>query len=123
MEIKTCEQYVLAELEDAQDRIIYLLDELDNVKRENEKLREQLVPDEIDQIIMREGREHLFDRCSAPYIHSAIDENGPVPFVDWCIDCTLPFHFPKGLSKSKFIEVFEPEFRAAYEERIAEEEE
>ncbi len=122
MEIRTCEQYVLAELKEAYDRIAGLHRELDAAKRENGELREQMKPTHVEQAISTAGRELIFRTCFMRYVD--IEDGGElVPFKDWCIDSTFTHLIPRGLSKAEFIDAFEPEFLEEYNQLIAEGEE
>ena len=118
MEIKTCEQYVLAELEDAGERIYELSCALEDAEREIAKLREQSKQSQTEQAIAAAGRRHFFKACFRNYV-----DTRDIEFRDWCLESTYSHLLPKGVSKLDFIEAFENEFREQYEELLAEEEE
>lgn len=118
MEIKTCEQYVLAELEDAGERIYELSCALEDAEREIAKLREQSKQSQTEQAIAAAGRKSLFRFCFNRY-----ESTKGLEFRDWCLKSLYSYLLPKGVSELDFIEAFEPEFREEYDERLAEEEE
>lgn len=124
MEFNTCEEYVLAELESAQEAVLTLNDEVERLEAENQLLRERLEaqPDPVRKTICNAGRARIFNSCTNIYT-SVKDEETFVPFKDWCLECVLGFNLPKGISKTQFVEEFEPEFLEAYNERLAEESE
>lgn len=72
MEIKTCEQYVLAQLFDQQDENDRIMAENDHLRSDVDELAGQVKTIEafhespIQQAIVEEGRRALLDRC-APY--------------------------------------------------------
>lgn len=118
MEIKTCEQYVLAELEDANERIYELSRALEEAEREIARLREQGKQGKTEQAIAAAARKSLFISCFNSY-----ESTKGLEFRDWCLESLYSHLLPKGVSKLDFIEAFEPEFREEYDERLAEEEE
>lgn len=124
MEFNTCEEYVLAELESAQDAALTLSEEVERLETENQLLRERLEagPDPIEKAIVDAGRERLLECCANLY-GSVKDGDDIIPFKDWCIDCVYSFRIPKGVSKLQFVDAFEPEFLEAYNKRLAEESE
>lgn len=118
MKISTCEQYVLAELKDATERIYELSAALEDAEREIAELREKSKPSNTEQIIAAAGRKALFKSCFRDYVRMKDAE-----FKDWCLESTYSRLLPKGLSQLDFIEEFENEFRERYDELLAEEEE
>lgn len=124
MEFNTCEEYVLAELEGAQEAVLTLNDEVERLEAENQLLRERLEaqPDPVRKTIYSAGRARIFNSCTNLHM-SVKDEETFVPFKDWCLECVLAFSLPRGISKTQFVEEFEPEFLEAYNERLAEESE
>lgn len=122
MEFNTCEEYVLAELEGAQEAVLTLNDDVERLEAENQLLRERLEaqPDPVHQVIYNEGRVRLFKSCTSLF-RDLKDGDAFVPFKDWCLMCLLGYSLPKGISKTQFVEEFEPEFLEAYNERLAEE--
>lgn len=69
------------------------------------------------------GRKSLFDYCTG-YSPEVTDGDGErIPFDVFCESYTRDYNLPKWLSKAEFARYFEPEFRKAYEDAIAEEQE
>lgn len=124
MEFNTCEEYVLAELESAQDAALTLSEEVERLETENQLLRERLevLPDPTEKAIADAGRERLFDSSTSLY-RDVMDGNEAIPFKDWCLECVCSHRIPKGVSKIQFVDFFEKEFLEAYNERLAEESE
>lgn len=124
MEFNTCEEYVLAELADAQDAVAVLNEEVERLETENQLLKERLEaqPAPIKKAIAEAGRKRLFEYCTNAYM-SVKDGDDVIPFRDWCLGCVLSYGIPNGVSKSQFVDAFEPEFLEAYNERLAEESE
>lgn len=125
MEIKTCEQYVLDQLEQAQAERDWLRGKLEQAQDEAEELRGKLMErgerdaSKAEQAIRKEGRAKLY-RDGTGYRTSVSSGGSLIPFEDWCIEhvgCSSPRY---GMTKTEFIAYFEPEFRAEYEE-LAEE--
>ena len=113
MEFNTCEEYVLAELADAQDAVAMLNEEVERLEAQ---------PDQFEKAIADAGRKRLFDYCTNTRTFVK-DGDDVIPFKDWCLECVLSYGIPKGVSKSQFVDAFEPEFLEAYNERLAEESE
>lgn len=125
MEYTNCEQYVLAELEAAQADSERLAQENERLKAQVEILEANLnaEPSRLERWITESGRRALFDRCTS-YAPNVTDGNGErVPFDVFCEDYIRDYNLPKWLSKAEFARCFEPEFRKAYEDAIAEEQE
>lgn len=124
MEFNTCEEYVLAELESAQDAALTLSEEVERLETENQLLRERLEagPDPIEKVVADAGRKRLFEYCTGLYTYVK-DGDDIIPFKDWCLEAVKSYCIPKGLSKLQFVDAFEPEFLEAYNERLAEESE
>lgn len=124
MEFNNCEEYVLAELEAAQETVFGLNEDIERLEAENQLLKERLEakPDSVREVIYNYGRGRLFTSCTS--LHQDMkDGDAFVPFKDWCLDCVFGYLLPKGISKTQFVEEFEPEFLEAYNERLAEESE
>lgn len=100
MEIKTCEQYVL--------------DQLEQARAERDWLR-----GELEQAIRKEGRRKLY-RDGTGYSTSVDDGGKLIPFSDWCIEHVGYSSLRCGMTKSEFIAYFEPEFREEYDELVNE---
>lgn len=96
MEIKTCEQYVLDQLEQAR------------AERDASK---------VEQAIRKEGRRKLY-RDGTGYRTSVDDGGKLIPFSDWCIEHVGYSSLRCGMTKSEFIAYFEPEFREEYDELL-----
>lgn len=126
MEIKTCEQYVLDQLEQARAERDWLRDKLEQAHDEAEELRGKLMErgerdaSKVEQAIRKEGRRKLY--LDGTGYRTSVDDGGGklIPFSDWCIE-HVGYSSPRcGMTKTEFIAYFEPEFRAEYEE-LAEE--
>lgn len=121
MEIKTCEQYVLNQLEQARAECDWLRGKLEQAQDEAEELRGKLMErgerdaSKVEQAIRKEGRRKLYrDGCS--YCTSVDDAGKLMPFEDWCIEHAGYSSHRCGMTKSEFIAYFEPEFRKEYDE-------
>lgn len=121
MDVTTCEQYVLAELEAA-------LAANERLAQENERLQAQLQileanarPSRTEAYVIEAGRRSVFDSLTYAGVTDAIGEDGqPIPFDAWCEDSMRDYARPKWLSTAEFVRFFEPEFRRAYEKRLEE---
>lgn len=102
MEIKTCEQYVLDQLEQAQAERDWLRGKLEQAQDEAEELRRKLYRD------------------GSGYRTSVEDGGKLIPFSDWCIEHVGYSSLRCGMTKSEFIAYFEPEFREEYDELVNE---
>lgn len=125
MDVTTCEQYVLAELEAAQAANERLAQENERLEAKVELMEANLnaEPTRLERWVTESGRRALFDRCTS-YAPNVTDSNGErVPFDVFCEDYIRDYNLPKWLSKAEFARCFEPEFRKAYEDAIAEEQE
>lgn len=124
MEFNTCEEYVLAELENAQEAAFTLNEEVERLETENQLLKERLeaLPDPIEKAIADAGRESLFDSSTSLY-RDVMDGGEAIPFKDWCLECVYSHRIPKGVSKIQFVDFFEKEFLEAYNMHLAEESE
>lgn len=122
MEIRTCEQYVLAELEAAQDENARLAQENERLQAQCEILERQLgaEPSRLEAYVTAYGRKKLFKDLTYSS-ESVRDSSGEtVPFRVWCEESMRDYGRPKWLSTAEFIEFFEPEFRKEYDEKLAE---
>lgn len=119
MEIRTCEQYVLAALAEAQRRIEWLERENGGLKARVAELEAE--PSGVERLMMDAERGIAFHNLFSP--GSAVGDDGlAVPFEQWCLSSLWQFRVPNGVGKMDVVRRFEPELRAAYEERLAEEE-
>lgn len=118
MEIKTCEQYVLDQLEQARAERDWLRGELEQLRG---KLMERGERDasKVEQAIRKEGRRKLY-RDGTGYSTSVDDGGKLIPFSDWCIEHVGYSSLRCGMTKSEFIAYFEPEFREEYDELVNE---
>lgn len=111
MEIKTCEQYVLDQLEQARAERDWLRGKLmERGERDASK---------VEQAICKEGRHKLY-RDGTGYRTSVDDGGKLIPFSDWCIEHVGYSSLRCGMTKSEFIAYFEPEFREEYDELVNE---
>lgn len=125
MDVTTCEQYVLAELEAAQAANERLAQENERLQAQVELMEANLnaEPTRLERWVTEKGRKALFDHCTS-YAPDVTDSDGErVPFDVFCEDYIRDYNLPKWLSKAEFARYFEPEFRKAYEDAIAEEQE
>lgn len=125
MEMTTCEQYVLAELEAAQAANERLVQENERLQAQVELMEANLnaEPTLLERWVTENGRKALFDYCTS-YAPNVTDSDGErVPFDVFCEDYIRDYNLPKWLSRAEFVRHFEPEFRKAYEDAIAEEQE
>lgn len=114
MEIDTCEQYVLDQLMQAQAERDWLRDALADREAQIGELKAKLKPAPIDEAIVKAGRQAVYD--DGTWFRTDVDDEGKlVVFEDWCIEHTQDRN-RCGLSKREFIDYFEPEFRAEYDE-------
>ena len=133
MEITTCEQYVLSELdakqrevEDLGEELAIAIAERDAMKAKAEKLERELgrEPGTLEAAVIKVGRKNLFYNCTYAAVTSVEYSNGEkIPFRVWCEDAMRNYGMPKGVSVSEFIEFFEPEFREEYRSKLGEESE
>lgn len=124
MEMTTCEQYVLAELEAAQAANERLAQENERLQAQVELMEASLNagPTRLERWVTEKGRKALFDQCTG-YSPEVTDGNGErVPFDVFCEGYIRDYTLPKWLSKSEFSRFFEPEFRKVYDEAVADEE-
>lgn len=125
MEIKTCEQYVLDQLEQAQAERDWLRGKLEQAQDEADELRGKLMErserdaSKVEQVIRKEGRAKIY-RDGTGYRTSVSSGGSLIPFEDWCMDHVGYLSQRCGMTKAEFIAYFEPEFRAEYDE-LAEE--
>lgn len=125
MEIKTCEQYVLDQLEQVQAERDWLRGKLEQAQDEADELRGKLMErgerdaSKVEQVIRKEGRAKIY-RDGTGYRTSVSSGGSLIPFEDWCMEHVGYPSQRCGMTKAEFIAYFEPEFRAEYEE-LAEE--
>ena len=91
MEIKTCEQYVLDQLEQARAERDWLRGKLEQAQDEAEELRGKLMErgerdaSKVEQAIRKEGRAKLY-RDGTGYRTSVSSGSSLIPFEDWCME-------------------------------------
>ena len=122
MEIKTCEQYVLAQLFDQQDendiptrarrRRGERIDELTGQMKTIEAVHDS----PMQEAIRKAGRDALMSHCTGHACEVADGET----FEDWCLENVRKYYLPEGISVLAFIKEFEPELRAKYDKQAAE---
>ena len=112
MEIKTCEQYVLAQLFDQQDENDMLSREL---KHRDERI-DAAHGSAMQQAIRKAGRDALMSHCTG----YACEVTDGETFEDWCLENVCKYYLPEGISVLAFIKEFEPELRAKYDKQAAE---
>lgn len=115
--IRTCEQYVLAELAEARQ-------EIERLERENGELKARVAeleapPTKVERRLEKRARGLLLEHCFS--FADAVEDGEPVPFDDWCVKSILDFRLPSGVGKAALARFFEPELKDAYEEQLAEE--
>lgn len=113
MEIKTCEQYVLAQLFDQQDENDMLNRELKHRDERIDELAGQMKTIEavhdspMQEAIRKAGRDALMSHCTGYACEVADGET----FEDWCLENVRKYYLPEGISVLAFIKEFEPELR------------
>lgn len=117
MEIRTCEQYVLAMLAEAQRKIEWLEKENGGLKARVAEL--EAPPTKVEQRLEERARGLLLDHCFS--FADAVEDGEPVPFDDWCVKSILDFRLPGGVGKAALARFFEPELKDAYEKQLADE--
>ena len=122
MEIKTCEQYVLAQLFDQQDENDMLNRELKYRDERIDELAGQMKTIEavhdspMQEAIRKAGRDALMSHCTG----YACEVTDGETFEDWCLEDVRKYCLPEGISVLAFIKEFEPELRAKYDKQAAE---
>ena len=124
MEIKTCEQYVLSEL--------------DALRKENESLKEQLreerenhkapVVEHVDTAIkslnatcLAAGRKKVVSDSIYEWNCPVIRDGKKVPFDEWCKSVVQKDKIPDIIGRAGFIREMAPELKEVYEEMLDEE--
>lgn len=130
MEIRTCEQFVLAvlenksrEVESLEKKLSQAIAERDAMKSKADELERKLgeEPNTMEAAVIKTGRQNLFHDCTYATVTDVKNRDGEViPFRVWCEEAMRDYGRPKGVSVSEFIKFFEPEFREAYEEKMPE---
>lgn len=122
MELKTCEQYVIAVLFDQQNKNHMLNRKLKHRDKRIDELTRQIEDIEavhdspMQEAIRKAGRDELMRRCTG-YVCEVTDGE---TFEDWCLKDVRKCYLPEGISVLAFIKEFEPELRTRYDEQCAE---
>lgn len=118
MKIKTCEQYVLAQLFDQQDENDMLNRELRRRDERIDELTGQIAAhgSAMQEAIRKAGRDALMSHCTG----YACEVTDGETFEDWCLENVRKYYLPEGISVLAFIKEFEPELRAEYDKQAAE---
>lgn len=123
MEVKTCEQYVLAVLEDTQRRFGRKCEENAELRERIKELEAQIdeaknsETAQLDAAVVKAGRMKLFNEGCNTY-EDVMDGDELRCFVDWRSEATSKYSIPKGWKRQQFMEYFEPEYRALYEKKV-----
>lgn len=121
MEIKTCEQYVLAQLREQQDENDRLCAELRRRDERIEELEASLAAfhSPVQEAVIKAGRQKLMANCCG-YYFSAKDVSGEIlPFMDWAYKYVQVNNCIGCFTRMEFITEFETELRDIYEEMLA----
>lgn len=119
MEIKTCEQYVIAVLFNLQKRNDRLNRKLEHRDKRIDELAGQIEDIEavhdspMQKAIRKAGRDALMIRCTG----CACEVTDGETFEEWCLKDVRKCYLPDGISVFAFIKEFEPELRAKYDEQ------
>ena len=102
MEIKTCEQYVLAQLFDQQDENDMLNRELRHRGERIDELTGQVDAIEaahsspMQEAIRKAGRDALMSHCTG----YACEVTDGETFEDWCLENVRKYYLPEGISRA-----------------------
>ena len=121
MDVTTCEQYVIARLDEAEAEIARLDAEkaeaeerIADLEREAGKVRGT-----TEASIVAGMRRAFFDKVALTYMAEATDGQGaPVPFGEWASEVVKTYMLPKGVTADDFMAFFHRELREAYEEAL-----
>lgn len=116
MEYMNCEQYVLAQLEDAQRENKVLQDKVQKLSDKLAKATKE--PSRIKKRVADEGRKLVFEKWF--YYSYYFDSNNSGDFEKYCINATSDFYRPDDISRVDAICEFEPELRHMWEKMLAE---
>lgn len=123
MDVTTCEQYVIARLDEAEAEIARLDAEkaeaeerIADLEREAGKVRGT-----TEASIVAGMRRAFFDKVALTYMAEATDGQGaPVPFGEWASEVVKTYMLPKGVTADDFMAFFHRELREAYEDALGE---
>lgn len=111
MECTTCEQWVLAELAEAQERNAALLSRCEALEAQAEILeRGEPEPDAFAAYCLAAGRRAVARACAYPWRC----EGEPPEFGEWCDRVVA--HVPDCIGRAEFVREMEPELREIYGE-------
>ena len=127
MEIKTCEQYVLAQLFEQQDENERILAGSRAMREALEEARREL--DDMDgrmnsamaRAIREEGRRAIMDVATDGQSYKAPVrgfDGRVVPYEEWAVSALRGNDIPACVSLTEVLREFEPELRALYAERL-----
>lgn len=127
MEIKTCEQYVLAQLSEQQDENERILADSRAMREALEEARREL--DDMDgrmnsamaRAIREEGRRAIMDVATDGQSYKAPVrgfDGRVVPYEEWAVSALRGNDIPACVSLTEVLREFEPELRALYAERL-----
>lgn len=125
MEIKTCEQYVLAQLYEQQDENDRIMAENDRLRKEADELAGQIKTIEafhgstMQEAIREAGRKEIYSKGTG-YGVEVEDGDGIKAFDDWCVENVRKYGLPKGVTVLDFIKEFAVELREDYDKLVAE---
>lgn len=127
MEIKTCEQYVLAQLFEQQDENERILAEsramreaLDEARRELADMDDRM-NSAMARAIREEGRRAIMDVATDGQSYKApvrSYDDRAVPYEEWAVNALRGNDIPACVSLTEVLREFEPELRALYAERL-----
>lgn len=118
MEITTCEQFVLATLQNYQERAY-------KAEAEVEKLKKKLYEERDSKFaveIRKRGRNSLYDSVLS-YDLRVYRGNGLFEFDDWCDAVVNDWKLNGVMTKDEFIDEFDEELCELYDEQLSEYEE
>ena len=130
MEIKTCEQYVLAQLFEQQDENERILAESRAMREALDEARRELadMDDRLNSAMARAirdaGRKAILGEATdgETYRARVKDYKGDiVPYEAWVVEAIKYEEVPSNVSLADFLYTFEPELRALYAKRLNEE--
>lgn len=126
MELRTCEEYVIAELGRAQLEIELLNKENADLRQDIGRLEGELAKRDtpIERHIAAEGRMKTLCEVAYPTCTPARRGNETLTFEQWCNDVMVWYtemHERRyDMGSDEFMRYFEPELRAAYDMHLEE---
>lgn len=125
MEIKTCEQYVLAQLFEQQDENERILAESRAMREALDEARRELADMDgrmnsaMARAIREEGRRAIMDVATDGQSYKAPVrgfDGRVVPYEEWAVSALRGNDIPACVSLTEVLREFEPELRALYAE-------